>query len=135
MSSTSEKDLRRKEDLIKRENSKSSSLIASKQSSSETKLRPGTAIKPFKTVNADIEDDKTLLLKFDSFFEGGNLQTVFEREPLVYDIYIRNDSNGQGNIQWFYFRVRTGTKLPQTLVRFNIVNLTKKDSLFEMVPS
>lgn len=41
---------------------------------------------------------KILNLKFDSCFEGGNLETVFEREPNVFDVYIRNDSNSHGNI-------------------------------------
>jgi hypothetical protein len=74
-------------------------------------------------------------LKFDSNFECGNLEQVREREANVYDIIIRNDSNAAGHIQWFYFRVRTPSisksQLPS--VKFYIMNLTKKDSLFEQV--
>lgn len=62
---------------------------------------------------------------------------VRERETGVFDIIIRNDSNSSSNIQWFFFRVKTPTqnssKMPNANVRFNIVNLTKKDSLFEIV--
>ncbi|TNV73546.1 hypothetical protein FGO68_gene1277 [Halteria grandinella] len=78
-------------------------------------------------------------LKFDSTFEGGNLEIVRERETGVFDIIIRNDSNSSSNIQWFFFRVKTppqnSSKMPNANVRFNIVNLTKKDSLFEIVSS
>lgn len=60
---------------------------------------------------------------------------VREKEANVYDIIIRNDANSAGHIQWFYFRVRTPSfakgQLPN--VKFNILNLTKKESLFEQV--
>jgi hypothetical protein len=66
------------------------------------------------------------------------LELVREREFGVFDIIIRNDSNSASNIQWFYFRVKTpptsgfsAQKTPNA--RFNIVNLTKRDSLFEIV--
>lgn len=74
-------------------------------------------------------------LKFDSTLEAGNLEMVREQEAGTYDITIRNDSNSQSNLQWFYFRVRTpqGLRLPNPNVKFNIINLTKKDSLFEIV--
>ena len=46
-------------------------------------------------------------MKFDSNFECGNLDTVREKEANIYDILIRNDSNGTGHVHWFYFRVKT----------------------------
>ena len=71
-------------------------------------------------------------MKFDSNFEGGNLELVREREPACFDIIIRNDSNSCANVQWFYFRVRTMSGAKLQTVKFNIANLTKKDSLFEL---
>lgn len=96
-------------------------------------------------------------LFFDSEFESGNLERsvrvlgrdhpnllVTERtrellfdysEPSAvdheYDLTIRNDVNTDGNIQWFYFAVTVPPDccLPLT-VRFNIVNMMKKDALF-----
>ena len=41
---------------------------------------------------------------------------------------LQNDINSKGNTQWFYFSV---TNLPKdTDITFNIINLTKCDSLF-----
>lgn len=72
-------------------------------------------------------------MKFDSNFECGNLETVREKEPNVYDIIIRNDSNSAGHVHWFYFRVKTPQvfKTQMPIVKFNILNMTKRDSLFE----
>jgi hypothetical protein len=45
----------------------------------------------------------------------------------MFDIWMRNDTNGQNELQWFFFRCKnhvTGN------VRFNIVNFTKPYSLF-----
>lgn len=70
-------------------------------------------------------------MKFDSNFESGNLEMVRERETNNFDIIIRNDSNSNSNVQWFYFRVTTPEAKLMGTVKFNIVNLTKKVSLFE----
>ena len=41
---------------------------------------------------------------------------------------LQNDINSKGNTQWFYFSV---SNLPvSTDIVFNIINLTKSDSLF-----
>ena len=48
---------------------------------------------------------------------------------------LQNDINTKGNNQWFFFSVRN---VPRgTALRFNIVNLSKRHSLFEygMKPS
>ena len=42
---------------------------------------------------------------------------------------MRNDSNGTGNLQWFYFRVRNPENFTG-VVRLSIVNFTKGNSLF-----
>lgn len=41
---------------------------------------------------------------------------------------MQNDINTQGHTQWFYFRVQNARK-GQT-VKFNIINYSKPDSLF-----
>lgn len=58
-----------------------------------------------------------------------------EKEPNVYELLIRNDSNSAGHVHWFYFRVKTPQifKTQNSTVKFNIQNLTKRDSLFEQV--
>jgi len=64
---------------------------------------------------------------FDSHFEGGNLDTVVKVKKDEYDLYIRTDSNTRGHHQWFYFSVQPKIK---GTVKFNIVNLTQKESLY-----
>lgn len=41
---------------------------------------------------------------------------------------MQNDTNTKGYNQWFFFQFSNG---PSTVVKFNIVNLIKKHSLFE----
>ena len=50
----------------------------------------------------------------------------------VYDVFIRNDSNGNQNLQWFYFRMRNSAEFVER-VTINIVNFTKGNSLFGSV--
>jgi hypothetical protein len=69
-------------------------------------------------------------LKFDSNFEGGNLDMVYSPGPNVYDLYMRVDTNTQGNHQWFYFSVDYGSQYYGKTVKFNIMNFTKGDSLY-----
>jgi len=47
-----------------------------------------------------------------------------------YDLYMRVDSNTRGHHQWFYFKV-TGKIKEDRQIKFNIVNFTKKRSLYE----
>jgi hypothetical protein len=46
-----------------------------------------------------------------------------------YDLWIRNDTNGGSNLQWFYFRMQNPEKFTET-IRINVVNFTKGNSLF-----
>lgn len=69
------------------------------------------------------------LLDFDSKFEGGNLDKVVVVTPQEYDLYMRVDSNTYGHHQWFFFKIKALKKLGK--VKFNIVNFTKKRSLYE----
>jgi hypothetical protein len=45
-----------------------------------------------------------------------------------YDLVLQNDINTNGHTQWYFFRVSNTTKGHK--VRFNIVNLSKPDSLY-----
>ncbi|KAL4487062.1 hypothetical protein ABPG72_001514 [Tetrahymena utriculariae] len=67
-------------------------------------------------------------LRIDSSFESGNLFAAYQIRPKEYDLILQNDTNSKGNTQWFFFQVQ-GTQKNQ-IVRFNLVNLMKNDSLF-----
>jgi hypothetical protein len=83
-------------------------------------------------------------LTFDSEFESGNLHRAVQRGDANYDLFLRSDLHTPGHTQWFYFAVSNthpaplvrlaeqGVQVPPVRVRFNIVNLTKPDSLFNM---
>jgi sporulation-control protein spo0M len=72
--------------------------------------------------------DPRQYLLFDSDFESGNLDMVFQVDKDEFDMYMRVDSNTRGHHQWFFFKIsnqqRVGT------VKFNIVNFTKHKSLY-----
>lgn len=65
---------------------------------------------------------------FESRFESGNLFSVFKVTENEYDLIVQNDINSKGNNQWFYFYVMNTKKDHE--VKFNLVNLAKKKSLF-----
>lgn len=83
-------------------------------------------------------------LTFDSEFESGNLLRAVQRGDANYDLFLRADLHTAGHTQWFYFAVANthpkalvrlseqGVQVPPVRVRFNIVNLTKPDSLFNL---
>ena len=90
--------------------------------------RPKTVyhgLKPFYTLKN--KKDNTLI--FESRFESGNLLCAFKTEDEnSYQLYLQNDTNTTGYIQWFFFRVsntRKGRK-----VNFNIINMLRKTSLY-----
>ncbi|EGB05157.1 hypothetical protein AURANDRAFT_1129, partial [Aureococcus anophagefferens] len=70
-------------------------------------------------------------LVFDASFESANLLSAVQRGPKEYDLFLRADLHTEGFTQWFYFAV-TNTHTHAALVTFNIVNLTKPDSLFNL---
>ena len=67
-------------------------------------------------------------LRFNSSFESGNLSKAIKITEDEYDLYLEFDTETQGYTQWFYFSVK-GFK-PAHTVRFNIMNLTKPQSLY-----
>ena len=72
------------------------------------------------------EDDKTLV--FESRFESGNLYLAQKVSENEYNLLMSNDVNTQGHTQWFFFQVRNTRAKAKT--RFNILNYSKPDSLF-----
>ena len=74
------------------------------------------------------ENDKTLI--FESRFESGNLLCAFRTdEENKYQLFLQNDTNTTGYIQWFFFRVsntRKGNK-----VNFNIINMLRSSCLYK----
>ena len=71
-------------------------------------------------------EDKTLM--FESRFESGNLYLVQKVSDLEYNLLMSNDVNTSGHTQWFFFQVRNARAKQK--VRFNILNYSKPDSLF-----
>jgi hypothetical protein len=69
---------------------------------------------------------------FEGSFECANIEQVRRRDPHCFDVWMRNDSNGTGLLQWFYFKMRNVNGFVGT-VRINIVNFTKSNSLFTHV--
>ena len=49
-----------------------------------------------------------------------------------YDLYCENDTYTLGNIQWYYFRVQVPSSFGSFKVRFNIRNMMKTGSLYNM---
>lgn len=91
-------------------------------------------------------------LVFDASFESANLLSAVQRGPKEYDLFLRADLHTEGFTQWFYFAVTNTHTVEEVkiwrcsrseqvsdpptqhaaLVTFNIVNLTKPDSLFNL---
>ena len=71
--------------------------------------------------------NSSLLLKFNSHFEGGNLSRAYALSDTEYDLYMTVDTNTKGHTQWFAFSVENTTA--GHTVKFNIVNFTKGSSL------
>lgn len=90
----------------------------------KTTSKPSGKVKPFYTPNGP--DDKTLV--FESRFECGNLQLALKMNESEYNLILQNDINTNGHTQWFYFRVTNMTKGQK--IKFNILNLSKPDSLY-----
>lgn len=55
---------------------------------------------------------------------------MYQREYNEYDLILQNDINTKGNTQWFFYSVKNVPK--DTTVKFNIVNMAKPYSLFEL---
>ena len=69
------------------------------------------------------------VVTFDADFECANIEQIRRKEKGVYDIFVRADSNGSKNLQWFYFRMKNSSDFVERIT-INIVNFTKGNSLF-----
>ena len=67
-------------------------------------------------------------LTFNSSFENGNLDMVVRTAENTYDLFLRVDTNTRGHLGWFHFEV--GKTRKGKTVHFNIVNMSKKESMF-----
>nr|CAB3263164.1 uncharacterized protein LOC104265751 [Phallusia mammillata] len=70
--------------------------------------------------------DESLL--FESRFESGNLRQVRRISEFEYELVLRTDMYTNRHTQWYYFRVQKAKK--GRTYKFNIINLLKKDSLY-----
>ena len=90
--------------------------------------RPNTVyneLKPYYTLKN--KNDNTLI--FESRFESGNLLCAFRTsDENSYQLYLQNDTNTTGYIQWFFFRV-SNTKKGRK-VNFNIINMLRKTCVY-----
>jgi len=67
-------------------------------------------------------------LHFFSNFESANLRRAVQIGEWEYDLMLATDTKTRRHVQWFYFRV-SGTERGSKY-KFNLVNMRKKDSLF-----
>ena len=72
-------------------------------------------------------DDDTLI--FESRFESGNLLCAFKTEKNSYQLYLQNDTNTTGYIQWFFFRVSNTKKGNKT--NFTIINMLRSSCIYK----
>ena len=99
---------------------------------------------PYHVPTDGVGDKFEHSLTFDSEFESGNLLRAVQCADASYDLILRADMHTMGHTQWFYFAVSNthpqslvrlaeqGVQVPPVRVRFNIINFTKPDSLFNM---
>ena len=74
------------------------------------------------------EKDKTLI--FESRFESGNLLCAFKTEDENnYQLYLQNDTNTTGYIQWFFFRVSNTKK--GNKANFTIINMLRSRCVYK----
>lgn len=83
-------------------------------------------MREFVGMSPDIDRNEMI---FNSNFESGNLDMVVKIGDNEYDLFLRVDTNTRGYFNWFHFQV--GKTQKGRTVKFNIVNMTKKDSLYK----
>jgi hypothetical protein len=82
-------------------------------------------MREFAGMAPDVEWDE---MYFNSNFENGNLDVVVRTGENTYDLFLRADTNTRGHFGWFHFEV--GRTRRGRTVHFNIVNMSKIDSLY-----
>jgi cytosolic carboxypeptidase protein 2/3 len=84
---------------------------------------------PIQDFHGMVKEAPLTSLRFDSLFEGGNLDQAVMISPGEYDLYMRPDTNTSGHTHWFYFSVTNFRSL--ATVKFNIVNFSRNSPLFK----
>lgn len=77
------------------------------------------------------------MLIFDSRFENGNLRKAAKVNNVEYNLWLENDLNTKGHTQWYYFKVcyfdiASRAEKKTHSIRFNILNLAKTTSLYQV---
>ncbi|OWF38851.1 Cytosolic carboxypeptidase 2 [Mizuhopecten yessoensis] len=67
-------------------------------------------------------------LMFESRFESGNLRQARRVGQFEYELVLKTDLHTNRHTQWYYFRVQN--TVPGIVYKFRIVNLLKRDSLY-----
>ncbi|XP_033727289.1 uncharacterized protein LOC117316684 isoform X7 [Pecten maximus] len=67
-------------------------------------------------------------LLFESRFESGNLRQARRVGQFEYELVLKTDLHTNRHTQWYYFRVQNA--VPGIVYKFRIVNLLKRDSLY-----
>ena len=122
-------DLEKNQNDNNNNNNNNNNQITKNNSTLNNKIqRPKTVyneLKPYYTLKN--KNDNTLI--FESRFESGNLLCAFRTEDEnSYQLYLQNDTNTTGYIQWFFFRVSNTQKGRK--VNFNIINMLRKKCIY-----
>ena len=83
-----------------------------------------TSLNPYYILQG--ENDSTIV--FESRFESGNLRKVIQINDFEYDLFLRNDYQSQGYVQWYFFKcsnIKEGVRYT-----FHLKNFFKQDSLY-----
>ncbi|XP_070534077.1 uncharacterized protein [Ptychodera flava] len=80
------------------------------------------------SVPHDVPEGCAPSLMFESRFESGNLRQARRIGQFEYELVLKTDLYTNRHTQWFYFRVQR--VVPGVTYKFNIVNLLKRDSLY-----
>jgi len=80
------------------------------------------------TVFSSMINEKNLL-KFDSNFECGNLDSAYVVNENEYNLLMKVDTNTKGSAFWFHFKAhgRWAAGKQNRTVKFNILNFSKSD--------
>ena len=128
--STSEDNNNTYNNINNKENKSSTSDILNNQNQDNLSLNQNNINNKHSNKNKSeqLPNDETLI--FESRFESGNLLCAFKGDnDNSYQLYLQNDTNTTGYIQWFFFRVSNTKKGKK--INFNIINMLRKNCLYQ----
>jgi hypothetical protein len=114
-----------------RETVSKQATLLSEKAHQKPQIRPNAnnSIK-FETQDPPAKISK--LVTFDADFECANCDQVRYMSDREFHVWMRNDTNGSGVLQWFGFRM-SNSKNFTGKIRIVIVNFSKPRSLFQNV--